>query len=213
MDNSDAAIRMILAHEGGYVNDPKDPGGPTNKGITIATFRRYIKRSGTVDDLQALTIAQAVTVYKRQYWDAVRADSLPAGVDYAVADFAVNSGPSRAAKYLQNIIGADQDGHVGPDTIAAAQTMDAPQIINRLCDDRLLFMQRIHGGQLWERFGGGWSNRVADVRRVSLVWADAPRRPEAALPAFADHTPPKTKGVALVGLFAALAAFFRGWTR
>jgi len=143
MNNSERAIPKILKHEGGYVNNPADPGGATNKGITIATFRRYIKPGGTIADLKALTESQAVVVYKRQYWDAVSADLLPSGVDYAVADFAVNSGPSRAGKYLQKVVGTAQDGVVGPATIAAARGLSAPDVINDICDERLAFMRRI----------------------------------------------------------------------
>ena len=199
MDNSDAAIRKILAHEGGYVNDPKDSGGPTNKGITLATFRRYINRGGTIADLKALTTAQAIAVYKRQYWDAVQADALPSGVDYAVADFAVNSGPSRAAKYLQAVVGVVQDGRIGPATIAATKKMGADDVINRLSDDRLAFMRRIRGGKDWAHFGRGWTTRVEDVRSTALQWADV--RPSGG---FIDHTPPKTTQSPLAALFAAI---------
>lgn len=83
MNRATICIPRILKHEGGYVNHPNDPGGPTNKGITLATFRRYLKRNGTIDDLKALTTEQATAVYKAQYWDAVSADLLPVGVDYA----------------------------------------------------------------------------------------------------------------------------------
>tara|TARA_R110000824_G_scaffold37492_1_gene114980 strand:+ start:1023 stop:1661 length:639 start_codon:yes stop_codon:yes gene_type:complete len=174
MRNASKAIPKILVHEGGFVNHPSDPGGATNKGITIATFRRYIKPSGTISDLKALTTDQAVVVYKRQYWDAVNADLLPDGVDYAVADFAVNSGPSRAAKYLQKVAGVSQDGRIGPDTIAAVRAMPPANVINLLCDDRLAFMRRIQGGKLWVTFGRGWQRRVDDVRSVSLQWAKHP---------------------------------------
>tara|TARA_R110000822_G_scaffold19407_1_gene63338 strand:- start:144 stop:752 length:609 start_codon:yes stop_codon:yes gene_type:complete len=178
--HSDLAIRKILEHEGGYVNDPNDPGGPTNKGITIATFRRHIKRNGTIADLKALTIEQAVTVYKAQYWDKVRADELPGGVDYTVADFAVNSGPSRAVKYLQAALGVTQDGAIGPQTLAAAAAADPEALINKINADRLAFMNRIQGGALWRSFGRGWQRRVDDVRATSLALVEtAPRvKPE-----------------------------------
>lgn len=178
--NAKASIEKILRHEGGFVDHPDDPGGATNKGITIATFRRYIKPNGTVADLRALTTEQAVMVYKRQYWDRVSADDLPSGVDYAVADFAVNSGPARAAKYLQAIVGVFQDGTIGPTTLAAVRRMDALLVINRLCDDRLAFMKRIQGGKLWNTFGRGWGRRVAEVRAVSIGLAT---------PAKQEHTP------------------------
>jgi lysozyme family protein len=171
--NADMAIRKILEHEGGYVNHPDDPGGATNKGITIATFRRYIKRNGTVADLKALTTQQAVNVYKAQYWDAVRGDDLPSGVDYTVADFAVNSGPSRAAEYLQAALGVAQDGAIGPKTLAAAQAASAKPLINIINSNRLAFMKRIRGGKLWKTFGRGWQSRVDAVRSTSLALVDS----------------------------------------
>lgn len=174
MNNAKRAIPLILKHEGGFVDHPNDPGGATNMGVTIATFRRYIKPGGTVADLKRLTVEQATIVFKRQYWDKVNADLLPSGVDYAVADFAVNSGPSRAAKFLQRVVGAKQDGNIGPATIAATEAMDPRAVIRRLCDDRLTFMQNIRGGKLWKTFGKGWSRRVRDVRTTALAWAVEP---------------------------------------
>jgi lysozyme family protein len=183
--NADMAIRKILEHEGGYVNLPDDPGGATNKGITIATFRRYIKRDGTIADLKALTTQQAVDVYKAQYWDKVRADDLPSGVDYTVADFAVNSGPSRAAKYLQAALGVTQDGAIGPQTIAAAQAASAKPLINIINSNRLAFMKRIRGGKLWKTFGRGWQRRVDAVRSTSLALVDS--APVAVIPPAPVH--------------------------
>ncbi|HVX57167.1 MAG TPA: glycosyl hydrolase 108 family protein, partial [Candidatus Saccharimonadales bacterium] len=128
--NFERSLSGVLAHEGGYVNDPADKGGPTNKGITIATFRRYVDKSGTIDDLKNLTTTQAATVYRKQYWDAVCGSELPDGVDYSVFDFAVNSGSERAAKYLQTIVGAKTDGEIGPRTLAAVKATDPTVIIN-----------------------------------------------------------------------------------
>ena len=177
--NAEKAISFILTHEGGYVDHPSDPGGATNKGITIATFRKYIKPGGTKEDLRKLTTDQAIVVYKRQYWDRVMGDSLPSGVDYAVADFAVNSGPSRAAKYLQAIVGVSQDGRIGPATLAAVAGYGDAAVIKQLCDNRLAYMKRIRHRKtkelLWKTFGGGWQRRVDDVRSVSLGWASRGR--------------------------------------
>ena len=173
--NAKRAITEGLRHEGGYVNHPGDPGGATNKGITIATFRRYIKPGGTIADLKALTTDQAIIVYKRRYWDAVLGDMLPSGVDFAVYDFAINSGPSRAAKYLQKVVEVKQDGKIGPATLAAAEYWPTDAIINAICDERLAFMKRIKnrktGKRLWLTFGTGWGRRVASVRQVSLDMA------------------------------------------
>ena len=168
MSRSQQIIPLILKHEGGYVNHPSDPGGATNKGITIKTFRRFIKPDGTIADLKALTTDQAVIVYKRNYWDAVLADLLPMGVDYTVADFAVNSGPARAAKVLQKVVGVTQDGQIGPATLKAVKAMPAKDIIRQVHANRLAFMKSIKGGKLWVTFGKGWQRRVDDVLAQSL---------------------------------------------
>lgn len=201
MTRAEICIPRILRHEGGFVNHPSDPGGATNKGITIATFRRYIKPSGTVADLKKLTEAQAVIVYKRQYWDAVNADMLPNGVDYTVADFAVNSGPSRGAKELQRIVGASMDGKVGPATLKAVRAMPSEKIINDLNDRRLRFMRGLKGGRLWETFGRGWQRRVDDVRKHSLADMHKTQPPIQVAP------PVEPKGVwaAILALFGALS--------
>lgn len=199
--NADISIRKILGHEGGYVNHPSDPGGATNLGITIATFRRYIKRDGTIADLKALTIQQAVVVYKAQYWDKVRGDELPSGVDYTVADFAVNSGPHRAAVYLQKALGVTQDGAIGPNTIAAARAADPKKVIRKINADRLAFMKRIRRGELWKTFGRGWQRRVDAVRSTSLSLVDK-------LPPATEIEPQPN---VFAAIFAAIAALFGGW--
>lgn len=165
------ALPLVLKHEGGFSNHPMDKGGPTNKGVTLATFRAYVKPGGTVADLKAITDEQVATVYYRHYWAAVNAAALPSGIDYAVFDFAVNSGPARAAKYLQAILGVEQDGRVGPKTIASAKAKDARAVINGLCDARLAFLKRITSGgkPLWNTFGKGWDRRVSEVRRDALL--------------------------------------------
>lgn len=159
------ALANVLVHEGGFVNHPKDPGGATNKGITIATFRKWVKRDGTIDDLKNISAADVAKVYRKHYWDKVRGDDLPSGVDYAVFDYAVNSGPGRAAKALQSVVGATLDGAVGPETIGKASAFNPAVVVNRLCDERLAFLKRL---STWGTFGKGWSNRVAGVREDAL---------------------------------------------
>ena len=129
--NFQRALALVLKHEGGFADHPSDPGGATNKGITLKTFRQYVKHNGTVADLKRITDAQVATVYKLHYWNKVKGDDLPAGVDYAVFDFAVNSGPKRAAEYLQSLLLVKVDGIIGPQTIAAAKRADAGQLNQR----------------------------------------------------------------------------------
>src|SRR5215813_11083100 len=100
----DEALARLLVHEGGYTNHPSDPGGPTNWGITLEDARRYWKRDATAADVRAMPVAVAKDIYQSRYWAPLHGDDLPAGVDYAVFDYGVNSGISRAAKVLQRLL-------------------------------------------------------------------------------------------------------------
>jgi lysozyme family protein len=164
--NFQRALSRVLKHEGGYVDHPKDPGGATNRGVTIATFRRYVKRDGTKADLRAITAEQVATVYYKHYWAAVDANELPAGVDYAVFDLAVNSGPSRAARFLQRVVGATEDGRIGPATLAAVRNADPTELIAKLCVARLAWLRTL---KTWPTFGKGWERRVTDVRHDAIL--------------------------------------------
>lgn len=151
--NYQYALTELLKDEGGYTNDPQDPGGPTNFGITLADYRKYINPKGTATDVQNMTVDQAKSIYKPKYWDAVNGDSLPSGVDYCVFDYGVNSGVSRANRIY-----------------AKYSTLDATGAINAICDERLAFLKSL---STWGRFGKGWSNRVANVRNKSIKLAHA----------------------------------------
>ncbi|KZX98055.1 MULTISPECIES: glycoside hydrolase family 108 protein [unclassified Sulfitobacter] len=155
----------VLAHEGGYVNNRKDPGGATNMGIIQRTYDAYRKLIGLARrSVRYITPTERDTIYKTQFWDKVLGDRLPSGVDYAVYDFAVNSGVKRASEYLQRIVGVRQDGIIGMETLAAVEAMPAGEVIERLCRDRIAFMKRIRhrrtNALLWKTFGKGWTRRV-----------------------------------------------------
>ena len=167
-DNFDKALALVLVHEGGFVNDPRDPGGATMKGVTLTTFRRFFGADKTVTDLKNITQAQLDQVYRTGYWDKCSADQLPSGVDYAVFDTAVNSGPVRAAKFLQAVVGGTVDGVIGPGTLAAVDARNPAATINGFCDQRLAFLQ---GLGTFSVFGRGWSRRVGDVRQQALLMA------------------------------------------
>jgi len=202
--NFQRSLSLVLKWEGGFVNHPKDPGGATNKGITLATFRRYIDKTGTVDDLKRITDAQVAKVYREQYWDAVKGDDLPSGVDYAVFDFAVNSGPSRAAKYLQAAVGVTQDGKIGPVTIAAAKRMNAVDLVAAICAKRMAFLK---GLSTWPTFGKGWTNRVNDVvREAAKMVSETPTSPQ---PAPETGIPASPKPSLLSLLLSFLSKLFR----
>jgi lysozyme family protein len=194
----DSALKGVLEHEGGYSNHPADPGGPTNWGITIYDARMYWKANATAADVRAMPLSVAKSIYKTKYWDALRCDALPAGLDYAVFDFGVNSGISRSAKFLQGLVGVRQDGRIGPITITAANEGDAASLISSLCDARLEFLQRLN---TWGTFGRGWSRRVSGVRARALemarqasgkpVWEFKPPPPSPTNP---PHTPSEPNG-------------------
>jgi len=169
--NFESSLEHTLVHEGGFSDHPKDPGGATNKGVTLAVFRRFFGADMTTEDLKAITDDQLQDVYKSGYWDKCRCDDLPDGVDYVVFDQAVNSGPGQSAKWLQGVVGVTVDGGIGPQTIAATARHDAAQAINGMCDERLSFMKRIRDGELWAAFGRGWQRRVDGVRRQGLALA------------------------------------------
>tara|TARA_Y100000310_G_scaffold236662_1_gene239881 strand:- start:1128 stop:1721 length:594 start_codon:yes stop_codon:yes gene_type:complete len=160
-----AILKKVLVHEGGFVDHPKDPGGATMKGVTQATYNGWRARQGKEPrSVRFITDAELTAIYRRDFWDRVRGDDLPPGINYAVFDFAVNSGVSRAARYLQKVVGVAQDGQIGPNTLSATRSKDPAAVIDQLCDDRLAFMRSL---RIWPTFGKGWRRRVDDVRRVA----------------------------------------------
>ena len=164
-ENYPQALKQVLKYEGGYVDHPKDPGGPTNKGVTQAVYDNWRKSQNlSIQSVRAIADSEVAAIYKNLYWDRISGDLLPSGVDFAVFDFAVNSGVSRAAKTLQAVVGVTQDGVIGPATIQATKTYIAMTVTNK----RLAFMQSL---SIWSTFGKGWSARIADVKAqiLSLV--------------------------------------------
>lgn len=164
--NFAAALKLVLVHEGGYVNHPADPGGATMKGVTQAVYDAYRAGKGqSPRSVKSLTNAELDDIYRRQYWDAIRANDLPSGVDYCLFDYGVNSGPGRAVKDLQRALGVKVDGMVGVGTLQALTAADDAKLINDICDRRLKFLKSL---RTWKTFGVGWGRRVAGVRSAAL---------------------------------------------
>jgi lysozyme family protein len=164
----DEALRRLLAHEGGYTNDAADPGGPTNFGITIYDYRKYVKPDATAADVRAMRVEEAKAIYRAKYWAAQRCDELPAGVDYAVFDYGVNSGIGRSGKVLRRALKlSDSDWHVTDGVLRAARA-DPTTLIAAICDERLRFLQSL---RTWPVFGKGWGRRVAEVETAALAMA------------------------------------------
>jgi lysozyme family protein len=160
-ENWNDSFTAVLKHEGGFVNNPKDPGGMTNLGVTRSAWQAYLNRDVTEAEMRALTPETVKPFYKAMYWDKIKGDQLPAGVDYAAYDLAVNSGTGRAAKYLQQIAGVVSDGVIGPKSLEAIKSCDPEQVVEALCDMRLDFLKRL---PTFDTFGKGWSRRVAEVK-------------------------------------------------
>lgn len=153
------SLAAVLVHEGGYVNDPRDHGGATNKGVTQAVYDDFLAKHGLPhQSVKAITSGEIGQIYRGGYWNAVRGDDLPSGLDYAMFDFAVNSGVNRASRYLQSCLGVTTDGHIGPVTLGAIHNVTAT--IAALCDKRLAFLRSL---QTFDHFGKGWTARVNDV--------------------------------------------------
>ena len=164
-ENWNAALAAVLHHEGGFVHHRDDPGGMTNLGCTKATWEKWCGHPVTEQDMRDLTPEDVSPLYKDKYWDKVKGDELPAGVDYVVFDTAINSGPGRAAKLLQESIGVTPDGAIGPMTLKAVAAMPAADVINKFQDNRLLYLQTL---PTWPTFGRGWARRVEEGRAAAL---------------------------------------------
>lgn len=196
-DNFDKCLSITLRHEGGWADHPRDPGGATMKGVTIGTYAQFKGRKVTKEELRNISDADLRTIYRRNYWDKVRGDDLPAGLDLVAFDGAVNSGPARGARWVQQGLGVAADGKIGPATIAAAKAAPVSPAIAASCDARLEFLHRL---KTWPTFGRGWQSRVDDIRRQAVAMATTP---VAASPAPDPVTKPAASGfwTWLVSLF------------
>ncbi len=163
-------LSIVLEREGGYSNDPQHPGGPTMMGITQATLARWRGEAVTAEDVRALTEEEAREIYRAGYWNPLRCDALPPGLDLMVFDFGVNAGPGASARLLQRALAVRADGAIGPITLAAARAAGA-----RACIDRLARLREEHYRALpgFARFGRGWLNRTDHVRRAAAEMAAA----------------------------------------
>ncbi len=149
--NFNDCLNRLLKDEGGYTNNPPDPGGPTNFGITLVDYQKYIKRSGTADDVRRMDVNDAKRIYKSKYWDALDCDSLSSGVDYTVFDYGVNSGLGRPRKALQRF-----------------KNLSGAQLIDAINNERLSFLRSLG---TFSVFGKGWTKRVSGVCAYSKVLA------------------------------------------
>jgi len=165
MSNYSTCLEIILEHEGGFVNHPKDPGGVTNHGVTKRVYDEWIGKNSTVEEMRNLTHEDVAPIYKKNYWDRAKCDQLPSGVDLCVFDWGVNSGVSRSAKALQRIVGVKQDGGIGPMTLQAVSEVEAEEIIEQMHYIRDNFYRSL---DTFETFGKGWTRRNNETREKAL---------------------------------------------
>lgn len=166
--NFGPSLKEILHHEGGFVNHPKDPGGITNLGVTKKTYEAWIGHPVSEQIMRKLTPNLVTPLYKRNYWNVLKCDSLPLGLDMCVFDFGVNAGTNRAGRYLQRLVGAKEDGAVGPATIKAVEamrlTVGTVAMIDAFQESRRVYYRKL---PTFPTFGKGWLNRVDAVEKVA----------------------------------------------
>lgn len=167
--NYQRALELTLSPviEGGWADHPEDNGGPTMRGITIGTYSNWLGRKATVAELRAIPIETVRLIYRKRYWDAVKGDDLPAGVDLAVFDAGILSGPGTAARWLQESVGVVADGKIGPVTLQAVRHADEFDLIDRIAQKRMSLMRR---HQDWSTFGRGWTSRVNHISTTAKSW-------------------------------------------
>ena len=163
--NYDKCLETILHHEGGYVNHPKDPGGETNLGVTK---RVYLEHGGT-KAMKDLLVEDVAPIYKKGYWDKMKGDELPNGLDLCVFDFGVNAGPGRSAKYLQTMIGTVADGGIGPNTLKKLGEYVEEHGLEKCIEDyqgaRQDYYEKL---STFATFGKGWTRRVDETTELAL---------------------------------------------
>lgn len=165
-ENYDKCLELILHHEGGYVNHPKDPGGETNLGVTKRVYEEW----GGTKDMVDLLVEDVAPIYEKNYWGRTKCDDLPSGLDLCVFDFAVNAGPGRAAKYLQQIIGTTVDGGIGPNTLKAVynyvEEVGVQGMIEEYQSGRQSYYEQL---STFETFGRGWTRRVSETTEEAIA--------------------------------------------
>jgi lysozyme family protein len=172
IENLDKALVYIFKSEAGFQSDSHDTGnklpdgraGCTNLGVTQAAWETYVGHPVTWNDMRALTTVTVTPFYKRKYWDAVRGDDLPTGIDYMMFDFAINAGPGRAIKLLQECVGEKADGVLGPISMSTIKAMPIKLLIQRFTDTKEKFYKSLNN----PKYEHGWLARNETVEINAL---------------------------------------------
>ena len=175
-ENFEKALARVLVYEGGYSNNPKDPGGATMKGITQGTYNSWRARHGQGGaPVKDISQADVDAIYKADFWDRMDCDEMPSGVDFCLFDAAVNSGVGGATKWAEGVCNLDPDGDFGPKIKAAILADDPEDFIKDFCSRRLGTLKRL---PMWGTFGRGWAARVTNVQKIALAWSAAEDGPD-----------------------------------
>jgi lysozyme family protein len=176
-DMFNACLAFTLREEGGYVDDPADPGGATNMGITLATYRQWSDDPALGPaEVRDMTLRIARAIYRSLYWNPLRADALPAGVDLSVFDMGVNAGIWRSARLLQRALGftgEEVDGCVGPETLEASAKCNPRTLIDDLAERQAAYYRTLAD---FPTFGIGWLDRTRARRQAALAMVADPER-------------------------------------
>lgn len=160
---------FIKSWEGGYVNDPRDPGGATNKGITLATFRHVFGKDKTVNDLKKITDSQWTTVFKKYFWDRYKADQIKDDyVVFLLVDWLWGSGKYAITK-VQKLLGLKVDGIVGKKTIAKINSYNGKELFIQLWKLRESFIKGLNN---YNTFGKGWLRRLNGIQYGKLIMSN-----------------------------------------
>ena len=165
INNYEFSLAQVLKSEGGYVNNPKDPGGETNMGVTKAAWSTWLKRTILPGEMAQLTHADIIPFYKALYWDKSYCNQLPTGIDYMVFDASVNMGVGQSIRLLQRSLGCVPDGVIGPNTMKAINDADVKTLIDKFSAQKEMFYKSL---ATFATFGKGWLRRVAEVKQIAL---------------------------------------------
>jgi lysozyme family protein len=171
--NYDKCFELVIKSEGGFTNDQRDKGnhlpdgreGCTMLGCTQANWENYIGKKVTQEEMKQLRPDDVKPLYKRDYFDAVKGDELPIGVDYAAFDFAINAGPNASRKLIQTALGVTADGVFGPATLNAIQKVDGEELLKKFTEAKIKFYQNLSNFNV---YGVGWLKRCGDVQLIAL---------------------------------------------
>lgn len=190
----ETCLTETLKWEGGWSNHKDDPGGPTMRGVIQRVYDAWRKRNGLPRrSVRHIEEAELQAIYRENYWQLVRGDELPPGVDLCVFDYGVNSGPSRSVSHLQEVLGVKIDGNMGPVTLDAVNAADPVEIVKKLCARRRKFVRQT---KTYHVFGKGWNRRIDGIEQIACAMCELPIRETPVVPIADADAQSETQGKA-----------------